>query len=81
MSAGKSRASSARTRTPFDLVASERETGWRDSLHWPVAPSEERAMALSIAGRLLEFVRALGEGDERDTVVLAAPVVLNATAT
>ena len=81
MSAGKSRASSARTRTPFDLVASERETGWRDSLHWPVAPSEERAVALSIAGRLLEFVRTLDEGDERDTVILVAPAILNATAT
>ena len=81
MNAGETRISTGQTRTPFDLAASERESGWRDSLRWPVAPSEERFLALGVADRLLEFVRELDDHDERDTVVLAGPVVLNAAAT
>ena len=81
MNAGEPRILTARTRTPFDLAASERETGGRSSLQWPVAPSEERAAVLGVADGLLEFVCALDDGDERDTAVLAAPVVLNAAAT
>ena len=38
-------------------------------------------MTLGIADRLLAFVGALEDRDERDTVVLAGPVVLNAAAT
>ena len=69
------------TPVPFDLAASERETGWRDSLRWPVALSEERAVALGIADRLLSFVRSLDDGGERDDVVVAVPAVLNVAAT
>ena len=69
------------TPVPFDLAASERETGWRDSLRWPVALSEERAVALGIADRLLSFMRSLDDGGERDDVVVAVPAVLNVAAT
>ena len=81
MNTGETRILAARTRTPFDLAASERESGWHDSLRWPVALSEERAVALGIADRLLEFVRELDDHDERDTVVLAWPAILSAAAT
>ena len=73
--------SSALPRTPFDIAALEHQVGWRDSLRWPVAPSEERAASLGIAGRLLEFMREMGGHDWRDAVVAAGPVVLNASAT
>ncbi len=79
--AGGSGILTVRTRVPFDLAALESRTGWRDSPRWPVTPSEERAAALAIADRLLGFVQRLDDGDERDAVVLAAPVVLNTVAT
>ena len=81
MNAGEPCVLVTQTRTPFDIAASEREAGWRDSLRWPVAPSEERAVALDIADRLLEFVEELDDGEKQNTVVVAAPVVLNAAAT
>ena len=81
MNTGNTRVSSARTRVPFDLLAAERETGWRDSLHWPVPPSEERATALGIANGLLKFVRELDDRDARDVVIVAAPTILTAAAT
>ena len=81
MSTGNTPASSARTRVPFDLPASEREDGWRDSLHWPIAPSEERAAFLEIAERLLQLVRELGDHDTRDVAIVAAQDILTTTTT
>ena len=81
MSTRNTLSSRARTRVPFDLPASGREDGWRDSLHWPVAPNAERTAFLEIAKRLLQLVRELDDHDARDVAIVAAPDILTVTAT
>ena len=81
MSAGSVVVAAGRVRVPFDLAASEREAGWRDAVQWPLGVLEGRAVALDLADRLASFLAELRDQDELDTAVLAAPVVLNFTAT
>lgn len=66
----------AQTRVPFDLAATQSDPNWRDTLRWPLHPTESKEAALRVADELAGFTASLDQS-EKDTVLLAMPVIQN----